>query len=126
MTGWARPIEVSSFRPKETPRLFLLLSCGTFTLAAVFANVWVSRGVKPIGDRMAILKAFALATALMIGASSLAMAQAQGSSGPDGMSTAAAADNPPPPKHHKKMYMSAKGSHHKALKTGQQQPKQPQ
>jgi hypothetical protein len=36
------------------------------------------------------------------------MAQAQGSSGPDGMSAAAAADNPPAPKHHKKMYMSAK------------------
>jgi hypothetical protein len=41
-------------------------------------------------------------------ATSLAMAQAQGSSGPDGMSAAAAADNPPAPKHHKKMYMSAK------------------
>ncbi len=75
---------------------------------------------------MAILKAVALAAALTIGATSLAMAQAQGSSGPDGMSAAAAADNPPPPKHHKKMYMSAKGRHHKVLKTGQPQPKQPQ
>ena len=27
---------------------------------------------------------------------------------------------------HKKMYMSAKNNHHKTLKTGQQQPKQPQ
>lgn len=75
---------------------------------------------------MAIPKAIALAAALMIGVTSVAMAQAQGSGGPDGMSTAAAADNPPPPKHHKKMYMSAKVSHHKALKTGQQQPKAPQ
>jgi hypothetical protein len=72
---------------------------------------------------MAILKAAALAAALIIGVTSLAMAQAQGSGGPDGMSTAAAADNPPLPKRHKKMYMSAKGGHHKALKSGQQQPK---
>jgi F0F1-type ATP synthase membrane subunit c/vacuolar-type H+-ATPase subunit K len=49
-----------------------------------------------------------IAAALILGATSLAMAQAQGSSGPDGMSAAAAADNPPAPKHHKKMYMSAK------------------
>jgi hypothetical protein len=65
--------------------------------------------------------------ALLIGSTSLAMAQAQGSSGPDGMTTAAsAADNPPAPRHHhKKMYMSAKGGHHKTLKTGQQ-PKQQQ
>jgi hypothetical protein len=27
--------------------------------------------------------------------------------------------------HHKSMYMSSKGTHHKTLKTGQQQPKQP-
>jgi F0F1-type ATP synthase membrane subunit c/vacuolar-type H+-ATPase subunit K len=64
---------------------------------------------------MTILKTVAmLATAILVGGTTLANAQAQGSSGPDGMSAAAAATNPPPPKHHKKMYMSAKnGSMHK-------------
>jgi hypothetical protein len=53
-----------------------------------------------------------------VASTSLAMAQAQGSSGPEGMSTAAAADNPPPLKHHKKMCMSAKGggAHKKVVK----------
>ena len=64
--------------------------------------------------------------ALLFGSTSLAAAQAQGSGGPDGMTSAAAADNPPAPKHHKHMYMSAKSSHHKTLKTRQQQLKQPQ
>jgi len=60
---------------------------------------------------MTILKTAAMiAAATLVGGTTLANAQAQGSSGPDGMSTAAAADNPPPTKHHKKMYMSAKGS----------------
>ncbi len=68
---------------------------------------------------MTTIKGLAM-IALLVGSTSLAMAQASGSSGPDGMSTAAAADNPPAPKHHKKTYMSAKGSHHKkgTLKTG--------
>jgi hypothetical protein len=57
--------------------------------------------------------------ALLVGSTSLSVAQAQGSSGPDGMTSAAAADNPPAPKHHKHMYMSAKGVHKKGTqKTG--------
>jgi hypothetical protein len=67
------------------------------------------------------LKTVTIAAALIIGPTSLPMAQAQGSSGPDGMSAAAAADNPPASKHHKKMYMSAKsgGMHKKTTqKTG--------
>jgi hypothetical protein len=77
---------------------------------------------------MTTLKTLTIATALIAGGTSLAMAQAGGSSGPDGQVTtaASAADNPPAPRHHhQKMYLSAKGSHHKTLKTGQQQPKQP-
>ena len=59
-------------------------------------------------------------TTLLVASTSLAMAQAQGSSGPDGMSAAAAADNPPAPKHHKKVYMSAKSSGvHKKVFKGQ-------
>ena len=70
---------------------------------------------------MTILKTAAIAAAILVGGTALVNAQAQGSSGPDGMSAAAAADNPPSPKHHKKMYMSAKGgSMHKkgSHKTG--------
>jgi hypothetical protein len=63
--------------------------------------------------------------ALLLGSTSLTAAQGQGSSGPDGMTSAAAADNPPAPKHHKHMYMSARSSHHKTLKTSQQPAKQP-
>ena len=40
-------------------------------------------------------ESLALAAALIVGTSSLAMAQAQGSSGPDGQATAGAADSPP-------------------------------
>ena len=43
---------------------------------------------------MTALKGLALAAALIVGTSSLAMAQAQGSSGPDGQATDGAADNP--------------------------------
>lgn len=66
-------------------------------------------------SHMTILKTAAmLAAAILVGGTTLVNAQAQGSGGPDGMSTAAAATHPPPPKHHKKMYMSAKtGSMHK-------------
>jgi hypothetical protein len=56
------------------------------------------------------LKTAMVAAAIFVGGPTLVMAQAQGSSGPDGMSTAAAAEDPPSPKHHKKMYMSAKGT----------------
>jgi hypothetical protein len=44
---------------------------------------------------MTALKGLALAAALIVGTSSLAMAQAQGSRGPDGQATAGAADSPP-------------------------------
>jgi hypothetical protein len=66
---------------------------------------------------MTDLKCLALATALVVGSSSLAMAQAQGSSGPDGqLATDDVANNPSAPrtvrrhdtKHHfPRMYMSA-------------------
>jgi hypothetical protein len=65
---------------------------------------------------MTALKSLALAAALIVGTSSVAMAQAQGSSGPHGQSaTDGAADNPAPrtvhrsdTKHHfPRMYMSA-------------------
>ena len=65
---------------------------------------------------MTALKGLALAAALIVGTSSVAMAQAQGSSGPHGQSaTDGAADNPAPrtvhrsdTKHHfPRMYMSA-------------------
>jgi F0F1-type ATP synthase membrane subunit c/vacuolar-type H+-ATPase subunit K len=46
---------------------------------------------------MTALKGLALAAALIVGTSSLAMAQAQGSSGPDGQATDGAADNPSTP-----------------------------
>jgi hypothetical protein len=65
-------------------------------------------------ENIMILKIATIAAALILSATSLTMAQAQGSSGPDGMTSAAASDNPPPPKHHKKMYMSAKSTHKKA------------
>jgi hypothetical protein len=84
---------------------------------------------------MTPLKCLGLAAALFLGATSLAMAQAQGSGGPDGQLTtsAGAADNPPTPgrtsgkstrtRHHgttHQMYMSARGAgmHKKNLKTG--------
>ena len=67
---------------------------------------------------MTALKSLALAAALIVGTSSLAMAQAQGSGGPDGQSaTDGGADNPSAPrtvrrhdtKHHfPRMYMSGK------------------
>jgi hypothetical protein len=71
------------------------------------------------------LKSLALAAALIVGTSSLAMAQAQGSSGPDGQATDGAADNPSAPgssdtstraarhhgtSHQRSMYMSAHGA----------------
>jgi len=66
---------------------------------------------------MTALKGLALAVALIVGTSSVAMAQAQGSSGPHGQSaTDGAADNPSAPrtvhrsdtKHHfPRMFMSA-------------------
>jgi hypothetical protein len=87
---------------------------------------------------MTALKGLALTAALLVSTTSLAMAQAQGSSGPDGQVTtsAAAADNPGPARStshaarrhgtmHHRMYLSAKGAHHKTMKTGQQLPKQP-
>ena len=46
---------------------------------------------------MTALKGLALAAALIVGTSSLAMAQAQGSSGPDGQATDGAANNPSAP-----------------------------
>jgi hypothetical protein len=75
---------------------------------------------------MTALKGLALAAALIVGTSSLAMAQAQGSSGPDGQATDGAADNPSTPgsgssdtstraarhrgtSHQRSMYMSARG-----------------
>jgi F0F1-type ATP synthase membrane subunit c/vacuolar-type H+-ATPase subunit K len=42
-------------------------------------------------------ESLALAAALIVGTSSLAVAQAQGSSGPDGQATDGAADNPSAP-----------------------------
>jgi hypothetical protein len=69
---------------------------------------------------MTMLKTMTLAAALIVGTTSLAMAQAQGSSGPDGqLKAAGAADNPPAPgtrkpgRHHgttqHRMYMSTRG-----------------
>ena len=65
---------------------------------------------------MTVLKGLALAAALIVGTSSVAMAQAQGSGGPDGQkATDGTADNPSPrtvrrhdTKHHfPRMFMSA-------------------
>ena len=73
---------------------------------------------------MTALKSLALAAALIVGTTSLAMAQAQGSSGPDGQAFDGAADNPSAPgsrssdtstraarhhgtSHQRSMYMSA-------------------
>ena len=74
---------------------------------------------------MTTLKGLALAAALIVGTSSLAMAQAQGSGGPDGQAFDGAADNPPAPgsraarhhgtKHHR-MYMMSVNRAHKASK----------
>jgi hypothetical protein len=65
------------------------------------------------------LKTVMIVAALIAGGTSLALAQAQGSSGPDGQLTTAAgaADNPPAPgtrtaRHHRthhRMYMSTRG-----------------
>jgi hypothetical protein len=75
---------------------------------------------------MTVLKGLALAAALIVGTSSVAMAQAQGSSGPDGQkATDGTADNPSPrtvhrsdTKHHfPRMFMSAP-SKKGASKTG--------
>jgi hypothetical protein len=77
---------------------------------------------------MTALKSLALSAALIVGTTSLAMAQAQGSSGPDGQLTTAAgaADNPPAPRTrtarhhgttHHRMYMSTRGKKG-SLKTG--------
>jgi hypothetical protein len=76
---------------------------------------------------MTALKGLALIAALLVGAISMAMAQAQGSSGPDGQlaTSAGAADNPPAPasravrhhgtKHHR-MYMMSVNRTHKGSK----------
>jgi hypothetical protein len=68
-------------------------------------------------DNMALLKTVTIAAALVLGATSLAMAQAEGESGPDGqVATSAAATNNPqkPTRAHdtttkRKIYMSARG-----------------
>jgi hypothetical protein len=73
--------------------------------------------------------------ALLFGGTSLALAQTAPTTGGSppaavttGLNGAAAYKATTPSahatKHHKKMYMSAKGSHHKTLKPGQQMPKQ--
>jgi hypothetical protein len=76
---------------------------------------------------MTALKGLVLAAALIVGTSSLAMAQAQGSSGPDGQATDGAADNPSAPdtttraarhhgtRHHR-MYMMSVNRTHKGSK----------
>ena len=76
---------------------------------------------------MATLKSLMIVGALLVGTTSLAMAQAQGSSGPDGQLTtsATAADNPPPStsraarhhgtRHHR-MYMMSVNRAHKGSK----------
>jgi hypothetical protein len=76
---------------------------------------------------MTALKGLALTAALLVGATSLAMTPAQGSSGPDGQLTtsAGAADNPPAPasraaRHHRtkhqRMYMMSVNRTHKGSK----------
>ena len=74
---------------------------------------------------MTALKGLALTAVLLVGTTSLAMAQAQGSSGPDGQVTmsAGAADNPPAAgpasraarhhgtKHHRMYMMSVNRAH---------------
>ena len=100
---------------------------------------------------MTTVKSLAI-IALLVGGTSLAMAQSGPATGGQPPVGGGAAGNPAAPgsniqpstrshhtmKHHKnmhmsaksqphkKMYMSAKGGHHKTLKTGQPQPKQPQ
>jgi len=74
---------------------------------------------------MTTLKTSILAIALLAGGTTLAMAQAQGSSGPDGQLKDGAADNPPPAsgrtarhhgaKHHR-MYMMSVNRTHKGSK----------
>jgi len=76
---------------------------------------------------MAALKSLMIVGALLVGTTSLAMAQAQGSSGPDGQLTtsATAAHNPPPStsraarhrgtRHHR-MYMMSVNRAHKGPK----------
>jgi hypothetical protein len=74
-------------------------------------------------------ESLALAAALIVGTSSLAVAQAQGSSGPDGQATDGAADNPSAPgsgssdastraaRHqHHRMYMMSVNRTHKSSK----------
>jgi hypothetical protein len=108
---------------------------------------------------MTIVKGLAL-VALLVGGSSLAMAQNGPATGGQPPAPPAASGPPPPgviphdaprpqatapspymqsavppmgaasgtrtaTRHHKHMYMSAKSSHHKRLKTGQPQPNQP-
>jgi hypothetical protein len=76
---------------------------------------------------MTTLKSLMIVGALLVGTTSLAMAQAQGSSGPDGQLTtsATAADNPPPStsraaRHHgtryHRMYMMSVNRAHKGSK----------
>ena len=73
---------------------------------------------------MTALRGLALAAALIVGTTSLAMAQAQGSSGPDGQRTDGAADNPAPAsrgaRHHRtkdhEMYMMSVNRTHKGSK----------
>jgi hypothetical protein len=88
--------------------------------------VIVALVIQEIG--MTALKGLALAAALIVNTSSLAMAQAQGSSGPDGqLATDGAADNPSAPdtttraarhhgtRHHR-MYMMSVNRTHKGSK----------
>ncbi len=77
---------------------------------------------------MTTLKTVIIAAALIAGGTSLAMAQAQGSGGPDGQLKDGAADNPPAPnpasgrtaRHHRKthhrMYMMSVNRSHKGSK----------
>jgi hypothetical protein len=76
---------------------------------------------------MTAVKALALTAALLVGTTSLAVAQAQGSSGSGGQLTtgAAAANNPPSPGHrasrhhgtkHHRMYMMSVNRAHKSSK----------
>jgi hypothetical protein len=95
---------------------------------------------------MTILKSLTIVAAIFVGGASLAMAQNGLPTGGELPVGGGAAGGPPGPgvipndvqagsmqsaapraaPRYRHMYMSAKGSHHKPLKTGQQLPKQPQ
>jgi hypothetical protein len=103
--------------------------------------------LKALELKMTTVKSLAI-IALLVGGTSLAMAQSGAATGgqpPVAGGAAASGQNTKPitpsqhaTKHHKKMYMSAKNTHknnkmymsarthHKPLKTGQPMPKQPQ